>query len=822
MNTRILTKLLRKAGSEVIEAFDDWTKRPTSFNESDGTISKRNLGKFINKEIKPLLKNTDTTEIIGRSKSNPQGKKTDLIEYLGESLSKTNTYMKKGKPDRFGKRKIKYTVNKYGKKVPETGKKSADQRWDVAEKDLNTFLTTGLKDLRAGSSMRKENIGRKARGEPEFIYEDYRESTINKLKDIKARRRAAAAEVEEYYIPGYQKEFMNAMALSDKVEKQVQQEVNSDQLIRFLYNKLKGRNVGKKKITQADILNYLEKGTIGISAKDAKRAVTDVDQMALPLSIKPETFFGQRGFKGEGPVSGVTKIISGGQTGVDETGLIVARNLGLDIGGTAPKNYKRNNIKNARLSTDDLKNNLKESTSSNYNVRTQDNVLDSDGTVIFGDITSPGTNKTIQILKKVGKPFKINPSASVLKNFVSKNNIKTLNVAGNRGTKEGMVFADRAEKVLTQALKKEKGQVSPDAQAWQRFTQAVKDDPETFRDFEINQETGLAQKRKRDPLAQRESELMPSGGGPTLQDVVRGRYSSMAEIAPEPKPWQQELLDQGYDVDLSDLYKSDARSLLSDYRGRLQSAFGPDISGYQMKKNTSVLLDISPEEKALLSAEEKFLVERAEKVYLRKYYERKQAGDSDALADELAREEVDATMGERALDEDFSFTSPEKAYIKNEKILTDPVDLRPSRQYSLNDLVPDPNIRKTIRERLTPDELAKVIQEFNTKYYRTQGTLKRHISDIPIKSQGPIKGAGRYGPNTMGGQGTWERDIQSSFMNFLLGEERYAKGGKVKAKKKTKFIPKIIKNRNIKGKKKVSKPLGVGAAQRGWGAVRSA
>jgi len=55
-----------------------------------------------------------------------------------------------------------------------------------------------------------------------------------------------------------------------------------------------------------------------------------------------------------------------------------------------------------------------------------------------------------------------------------------------------------------------------------------------------------------------------------------------------------------------------------------------------------------------------------------------------------------------------------------------------------------------------------------------------------------------------------------------LNKIDYKKGGKVKAKKKAKPIPKIIKNRNIKGKKKVSKPLGVGAAQRGWGAVRSA
>ena len=55
-----------------------------------------------------------------------------------------------------------------------------------------------------------------------------------------------------------------------------------------------------------------------------------------------------------------------------------------------------------------------------------------------------------------------------------------------------------------------------------------------------------------------------------------------------------------------------------------------------------------------------------------------------------------------------------------------------------------------------------------------------------------------------------------------LGQIDRKKGGKVKAKKKTKVIPKILKNRNSKGKKKLNKPLGVGAAQRGWGAVRSA
>ena len=34
--------------------------------------------------------------------------------------------------------------------------------------------------------------------------------------------------------------------------------------------------------------------------------------------------------------------------------------------------------------------------------------------------------------------------------------------------------------------------------------------------------------------------------------------------------------------------------------------------------------------------------------------------------------------------------------------IVDPVDVRPSRQYSLNDLVPDPNIRKTTNTRRSP------------------------------------------------------------------------------------------------------------------------
>ena len=301
---------------------------------------------------------------------------------------------------------------------------------------------------------------------------------------------------------------------------------------------------------------------------------------------------------------------------------------------------------------------------------------------------------------------------------------------------------------------------------------------------------------------------------------MQGRYGAMAEFEPTPG-------------DVS-AYRQDLKPIYDQYRARLQGAFGSDLSGKNIRKHTSTLLDIPPEEKALLSAEEKALVNRAEKVYMKKYYESKEAGYNHSAADELAREEVDAVMGQHALDEDFSFASPEKIFSEREQIqqirdpklraaeeleelgsrITEPVDLRPSRQYSLNDLVPDPNIRKVIRERLTPEDLDKVIKEF------TKLSKVRHPADVPI----PTSRQGAVPIKDFATTGYRDKSLQSSFIDFLIGDQTYSykKGGRVKAKKKAKFIPKIIKNRSIRGKKKTSKPLGVGAAQRGWGAVRSA
>lgn len=36
----------------------------------------------------------------------------------------------------------------------------------------------------------------------------------------------------------------------------------------------------------------------------------------------------------------IKKVISGGQTGADQAGLLAARVCGVDVGGTAPKGYQ--------------------------------------------------------------------------------------------------------------------------------------------------------------------------------------------------------------------------------------------------------------------------------------------------------------------------------------------------------------------------------------------------------------------------------------------------------------------------------------------------
>jgi hypothetical protein len=81
------------------------------------------------------------------------------------------------------------------------------------------------------------------------------------------------------------------------------------------------------------------------------------------------------------------------------------------------------------------------------------NIIDSDGTVYFAtDEDSRGKKATENFAKKHNKPFLLNPTAEELKQFLIDNNIKTLNIAGNRGSKLSAKFKNEISQTLKTAL----------------------------------------------------------------------------------------------------------------------------------------------------------------------------------------------------------------------------------------------------------------------------------------------------------------------------------------------------------------------------------
>ena len=97
----------------------------------------------------------------------------------------------------------------------------------------------------------------------------------------------------------------------------------------------------------------------------------------------------------------VIKIVSGGQTGADRAALDWAIENDIPHGGWCPKGRK------AEDGVIDARYELKESTSASYLQRTEWNVRDSTGTVIFtlcAELTG-GSKKTADFAKKHQKPW---------------------------------------------------------------------------------------------------------------------------------------------------------------------------------------------------------------------------------------------------------------------------------------------------------------------------------------------------------------------------------------------------------------------------------
>jgi hypothetical protein len=138
------------------------------------------------------------------------------------------------------------------------------------------------------------------------------------------------------------------------------------------------------------------------------------------------------------------RIISGGQTGADRAALDWAIEHGIPHGGWCPAGRK------AEDGTIDPRYTLQETPSSGYVQRTEWNVRDSDGTVVFSiaPVLTGGSKKTIELAHKHHKPVihiardggPASPAQALL-GFIRDHKIKVLNVAGPRSSKEPEVGA---------------------------------------------------------------------------------------------------------------------------------------------------------------------------------------------------------------------------------------------------------------------------------------------------------------------------------------------------------------------------------------------
>ena len=141
----------------------------------------------------------------------------------------------------------------------------------------------------------------------------------------------------------------------------------------------------------------------------------------------------------------IRKIISGGQTGVDQAALDVAIKLAVAHGGWIPK---------GRLTESGPlpeKYRLKETGSSSYADRTEKNVQDADGTLIIsrGQLTG-GSEYTREMATRHNRPWlhidlsqmAAFQAAIAINQWVLQNKVEVLNVAGPRASKDPAVYKD--------------------------------------------------------------------------------------------------------------------------------------------------------------------------------------------------------------------------------------------------------------------------------------------------------------------------------------------------------------------------------------------
>jgi hypothetical protein len=139
----------------------------------------------------------------------------------------------------------------------------------------------------------------------------------------------------------------------------------------------------------------------------------------------------------------IQKIVSGGQTGADRAALDFAIKHGIPHGGWIPKGRK------AEDGTLPEKYHLQEMPTGSYSKRTEKNVIDSDGTLIVSHgLLTGGSARTREFAKQHRKPWihielqaTLYPDAArMIREWVGRNGIKVMNVAGPRASKDPKIY----------------------------------------------------------------------------------------------------------------------------------------------------------------------------------------------------------------------------------------------------------------------------------------------------------------------------------------------------------------------------------------------
>jgi hypothetical protein len=138
------------------------------------------------------------------------------------------------------------------------------------------------------------------------------------------------------------------------------------------------------------------------------------------------------------------KIVSGFQTGADIGGIDAAILCGFPYDGCVPKGRR------TETGPLDEKYHVQEMPTNSYPMRTEQNIIDSDGTVIFthGKL-SGGSDLTRKLAIKNEKPwmhldmlkYSTGSAVSILSEWIDQNGIEVLNIAGRSASKDAEIYS---------------------------------------------------------------------------------------------------------------------------------------------------------------------------------------------------------------------------------------------------------------------------------------------------------------------------------------------------------------------------------------------